>query len=83
LGVLGENGFLFGRKSSDDGGKQGELAIDGIHPPLFRNRHSAFGKMGGRPVERRKALTSLGVGVELEWEAGWGNPTPHGLGDEG
>jgi hypothetical protein len=37
-------------------------------------------KKGGRSVERRKALTSLGVGVELEWEAGRGNPTPHGLG---
>jgi hypothetical protein len=37
-------------------------------------------KKGGRSVERRKALTSLGVGVELEWEVGWGNPTPHGLG---
>jgi hypothetical protein len=37
---------------------------------------------GGRSVEKR-ALTSLGVGVELEWEAGRGNPTPHGLGCEG
>ena len=41
------------------------------------------GKEGGRSVERRKALTSLGVGVELEWEAGRGNPTPHGLGVKG
>jgi len=40
-------------------------------------------KKGGRPVERRKALTSLGVGVVWEWEVGWGNPTPHGLGFEG
>ncbi len=42
-----------------------------------------FLKKGGRSVERRKALTSLGVGVELEWEAGRGNPTPHGLGVKG
>jgi hypothetical protein len=37
---------------------------------------------GGRSVEKR-ALTSQVVGVELEWEAGRGNPTPHGLGCEG
>jgi hypothetical protein len=37
---------------------------------------------GGRSVEKR-ALTSQVVGVELEWEAGWGNPAPHGLGCEG
>jgi hypothetical protein len=36
----------------------------------------------GRSVEK-KGLTSQVIELELEWEAGWGNPAPHGLGCEG
>jgi hypothetical protein len=37
----------------------------------------------GGQSKRNKALTSQGFGVEKEWEAGWGNPAPHGWGCEG